>query len=88
MSQEEYREYDTVMIRISSGEEKEFAIMDEFDLDQKHYIVVSLIENDEILEGCYIYKALAEKEEMIIEQIKDVDELQKAAAYYETIAQE
>ena len=53
---ETFFEYETVMIPLSNGKEQEFAIMEEFDLDDKHYIVVSPVMNDEIQEGFYIRK--------------------------------
>lgn len=80
---DELKEYETVMIPISTGEEKEFAIMEEFDFEKKHYIVVALVEGDEIQEGLYIYGAVADGKELEIVCIEDAGEYERVSAYYE-----
>jgi len=82
---EELYTYDTVMIPISTGEEKEFAIMEEFDLDGKHYIMVSPVEGEEILDDCYVYQAVEAEDGLEISQIEDEDEFAKVAAFVETL---
>ena len=37
-------EYEVIRIPVSDGTEKEFAIMDTFTVEEKHYMAVSLIE--------------------------------------------
>ena len=49
-------EYEVISIPVSDGTEKEFAIMDTFTVEEKHYMAVSLIEEDEIQEGVYLYR--------------------------------
>ena len=49
-------EYEVIRIPVSDGTEKEFAIMDTFTVEEKHYMAVSLIEEDEIQEGVYLYR--------------------------------
>ena len=39
-------EYEVIRIPVSDGTEKEFAIMDTFTVEEKHYMAVSLIEED------------------------------------------
>lgn len=80
---EEYREYDTVMIRLSSGRDQEFAIMEEFDFEEMHYIVVSAVLKEEIQEGLYIYRAAESEDGMEISRIEDADEFARVTAYYE-----
>lgn len=80
---DDFQIYDTVMITVSSGAEKEFAIMDEFDLEDKHYIVVSPVENNEVQEGLYIYRAVVSGEELEVSRIEDAEEFAKVSAYYE-----
>lgn len=82
---ETFQEYDTVMIPLSDGKEQEFAIMEEFDLDEKHYIVVSPVINDEIQEGFYIYSAVAAGEELEISKIENEEEFARVTAYFETL---
>lgn len=43
---DEFREYDTIMITVSDGSEKEFAIIEEFDFEKNHYLVVSPVIED------------------------------------------
>lgn len=81
---EEYREYDTVMIPLSSGREQEFAIMEEFDFEEKHYLVVSAVIKEEIQEGLYIYCAAAADDGLEISRIEDADEFARVSRYYES----
>ena len=80
---EDLKTYDTVMIPLSNGQEQEFAIMDEFTFENKHYIAVSVVLNDEIQEGLYIYRATPVGEQLDISRIEDVEEFEKVTAYYE-----
>lgn len=82
---DEFQVYDTVMITISDGSEKEFAIMEEFDFVGKHYIVVSPVENNEVQEGLYIYRAVASGEELEVSRIEDAEEFGKVSTYYEAL---
>ena len=77
-------EYDVISIPISDGTEKEFAIMDTFEIRRKKYMAVSLVEEDEIQEGVYLYRyTKAEDGDVIVEQIEDEEEYNKVAAAYE-----
>ena len=80
---DDFQVYDTVMITVSSGAEKEFAIMEEFDFEEKHYIVVSPVEDNQVQEGLYIYRAVVSGEEIEVSRIEDVEEFEKVSAYYE-----
>lgn len=78
------KEYDVVSIPVSDGTEREFAIMDTFEVRRKKYMAVSLIEEDEIQEGIYIYRYYnAEDGDVIIEEIAEPEEYSKAVAAYE-----
>lgn len=79
---EDMKTYDTVMIPLSNGEDGEFAIMDEFTFENKHYIAVSLVQDDEIQEGMYIYRATPVGEQLDISRIEDVEEFEKVAAFF------
>lgn len=82
---DDFQVYDTVMITVSNGAEKEFAIMEEFDFEGKHYIVVSPVEDNQVQEGLYIYGAVVSGEEMEISRIEDAEEFEKVSAYYEKL---
>ena len=80
---EEYTAYDTVLIPVSNGEEKEFAIMNEFDFEGQHYIVVSPVVGEEIQEGFYLYRASETEDGLDIAQIENAEEFEKVAAHFE-----
>ena len=82
---DDFQVYDTVMITVSDGTEKEFAIMEEFDFEEKHYIVVSPVEDNQVQEGLYIYRAVVSGEEMEVSRIEDAEEFEKVSAYYEAM---
>ena len=77
-------EYEVISIPVSDGTEREFAIMDTFEVRRKTNMAVSLVEEDEIKEGVYIYRYYnAEDGDVIIEEIAEPDEYSKAVAAYE-----
>ena len=58
--------------------------MDTFEIRRKKYMAVSLVEEDEIKEGVYLYRYTnAEDGDVIVEQIEDEEEYKKAVAAYE-----
>jgi len=53
----EYNEYVTFTVTTKTGDTVEMAVVDEFDFENKHYVVGALIKDDEIVDdGRYIYK--------------------------------
>lgn len=80
---EELKTYDTVMIQLSNGTEQEFAIIEEFDYEEKHYIVVSQVQEDEIQDGLYLYRAAETEEGLEISRIEDEEEFAQVSAYFE-----
>lgn len=77
-------EYEVVTIPISDGTEREFAIMDTFEVEEKTYIAVSLIEGEEIQEGVYLYHSTeAEDGDLLIEQITSPAEYKRVVKAYE-----
>jgi len=53
----EYNEYVTFEVTTKTGDTVEMAVVDEFDFENKHYVVGALIKDDEIVDdGRYIYK--------------------------------
>ncbi len=76
-------EYEVISIPVSDGTEKEFAIMNTFEVEENGYLAVSLIEEDEIQEGIYLYRyENAEDGDLIIEQIDNEEEYDKVAEIY------
>ena len=77
-------EYEVVSIPISDGTERDFAIMDTFEVEGQNYMAVSLIEEDEIQEGVYIYRYHnAEDGDVVVEHITLPAEYKKVTKFYE-----
>lgn len=80
------QEYEVISIPISDGTERDFAIMDTFETGGTNYVAVSLIEDDEIQEGVYLYRyTTAEDGDMIVETIAGQAEYQRAVNVYEKL---
>lgn len=77
-------EFETITIPVSDGTEKEFAIMDTFAVEDKNYVAVSLIEDDEIKEGVYLYRCQdAEDGDIVVETINTPAEYKRVVKAYE-----
>lgn len=76
-------EYEVISIPVSDGTEKEFAIIDTFQNRERTYMAVSLIENEEIQEGVYIYRYKDTEDGCVqVEQIEDPLEYGRVTARY------
>lgn len=84
---EEFEEYTTFTLKMSDQKEHEFAIVEEFDFENKHYILVSEVKGDEITEGVYMFRGETEGEDFLVEEIEDKEEYAKAIAAYEALYQ-
>lgn len=79
-------EYEVIMIPVSDGTEREFAIMNTFEVEGLQYMAVSLIEEDIIVEGIYLYRYTnAEDGDVIVEQITSPAEYKKVVKYFEKL---
>lgn len=77
-------EYEVISIPVSDGTEKEFVIMDTFTVEGKSYMAVSLIQEDEIQEGVYLYRYQdAEDGDIVVEQITEPAEYKRVSKAYE-----
>ena len=77
-------EYEVIRIPGSDGTEKEFALMDTLTVEEQHYMAVSLIEEDEIQEGGYLYRYRdAEDGDIVVEQITEPAEHKRVSRAYE-----
>lgn len=80
---EDFKEYATFKTTNKDGEELELAVVDEFDFENKHYVVGALIEGDTINEeGLYIYKAQITDDDFTVEKIRNQVDYQKIARAY------
>ncbi len=88
-NEEEYFEIDTIMIPLEDGTEMECAIMDEFEMDGVCYVVLSPIEEgDMISDEQYLYRYAEDGEDMILSYIEDDAELERASEYYASLYDE
>lgn len=81
----EYNEYVTFTVTTKTGDMVEMAVVDEFDFENKHYVVGALIKDDEIIEeGRYIYKLVMKEgdEEFKVEKIAREFEYNRIAEAY------
>lgn len=79
-------EYDVIKIPVSDGTEREFAIMNTFQVEGRDYIAVSLVEGDEIREGVFLYRSQAVSEgELVVEQITSEEEYDEVVKTFEML---
>lgn len=79
----ELREYVTFSVTTKDGTEVEMAVVDEFDYENKHYVVGALIKDDEIIDdGRYIYRCIMKDDDFQVEKIKREADYQKIAEAY------
>lgn len=81
----EYNEYVTFSVTTKSGDTVEMAVVDEFDFENKHYVVGALVKDDEIIDdGRYIYKCTMKEgdEEFKVEKIAREFEYNRIAEAY------
>lgn len=84
---EQLEEYTTFVIKMSDNKTHEFAIVEEFDFEEKHYILVSEVQGDEISEGVYMFRGETKGEDFFLEEIEDKEEYARATAAYEALYQ-
>lgn len=67
----ELQEYVTFSVTTKDGTEVEMAVVDEFDFENRHYVVAALIQDDTIVEdGTYIYEAVISGDDFIVKKIE------------------
>jgi len=78
-------EFVTFIVKAADGQYVEMAIVDEFDFENKHYIVAARVVDDAISnEGQYIYRAKITEDDFIPEKITNhVDYERIVNAYME-----
>ena len=81
----EFQEYVTFHVTAKDGSDVELAVVDEFDFEDKHYVVGAVIKDDVIQEdGLYIYRSVIEKDGFRVEKItREFEYKQVVEAYME-----
>lgn len=78
----EFMEYETFEMEMGD-EVKEFAIIEEFKVENKHYVAAAVVVDDTVSDdGCYLFRSLKIDDEICIEKIADRDEYAKVSEVY------
>ena len=79
----EFQEYATFVVTTRDGSKAELAVVDEFEFENKQYVVGALIEGDVINDDArYIYEADVKDDELVVKKIaKEFDYYRIANAY-------
>ncbi|MDO4189632.1 MAG: DUF1292 domain-containing protein [Lachnospiraceae bacterium] len=75
------KEYVTFTIDTSTGETVEMAVIEEFEFENKFYVAASLVIEDEIKEGIYLYK-VKDSDEFSVEKLRNKFEYDKVSKAY------
>lgn len=79
----EYQEYVIFNIIAKDGSEVEMAVVDEFDFEEKHYVVGAVVQEDTILDAeRYIYLSVENGEDFNVEKIESEEEYGRVAEAY------
>ena len=79
----EYQEYVTFHVTARDGSDVEMAVVDEFDFENKHYVVGAVVKDDTILDdGRYIYRSVIEGDDFSVEKIGREFEYKRIAEAY------
>ena len=79
----DFNEYITFHVTSKDGADVEMAVVDEFDFENKHYVVGALVEGDTINEdGLYIYRSIIEGDDFKVEKIAREFEYNRIAKAY------
>lgn len=86
---EEFEEYVTFHVTAKDGSDVEMAVVDEFDFENKHYVVGAVVKDDVIDdEGRYIYRAVVKDDDFTVEKITREFEFRKVAEAYQNMEEE
>ena len=79
----EFQEYVTFHVTARDGSEVELAVVDEFDFEDKHYVVGAVVEDDTINdEARYIYLSIIDGDDFTVEKIEKEFEYNRIAQAY------
>lgn len=85
---QEMVEYNTVTLSLDNGKEEDFAVIEQFKIDDDEYIALLPVDEDsELGEDILLFKYFeGENNSFTIEIIEDDDEFEKACDYFESLA--
>ena len=83
LMENEFQEYVTFHVTARDGSDVELAVVDEFDFEDKHYVVGAVVEDDTINdEARYIYLSIIDGEDFTVEKIEKEFEYNRIAQAY------
>ena len=83
LMENEFQEYVTFHVTARDGSAVELAVVDEFDFEDKHYVVGAVVEDDTINdEARYIYLSKIEGDDFTVEKIEKEFEYNRIAQAY------
>ena len=83
LMENEFQEYVTFHVTARDGSEVELAVVDEFDFEDKHYVVCAVVEDDTINdEARYIYLSVIDGDDFTVEKIEKEFEYNRIAQAY------
>lgn len=83
LMENEFQEYVTFHVTARDGSEVELAVVDEFDFEDKHYVVGAVVEDDTINdEARYIYLSVIDGDDFAVEKIEKEFEYNRIAQAY------
>ncbi len=79
----EYTDYVTFFVKAKDGSDVEMAVVDEFDFENKHYVVGAVVKDDTIIDdGRYIYRSVIKDDDFTVEKITREFEYNKVVQAY------
>ena len=83
LMENEFQEYVTFHVTARDGSDVELAVVDEFDFEDKHYVVGAVVEDDTINdEARYIYLSVINGDDFTVEKIEKEFEYNRLAQAY------
>ena len=80
LENEEEVEWETITLIDDEGNENEFVIDDEFDFEEKHYLV--LCENEDSDDAFLFTVEEDSNEQLLIREVEDDDEFERVSEFY------
>lgn len=83
-------EYNTVTLLLENGKEEDFAVIEQFKIDDNEYIALLPVEEEEsdLGEDILLFKYYeGENNNFTIETIEDDEEFEKVCDYFESLAE-
>lgn len=86
--EEEMMEFETFTLTMEDDTEQDFAIIDEFEFEDKMYMIASPINGDLVEEEMVMFRFREDGEAIIVEYIDDDEEHDRAADAYAAMCEE